>query len=164
MRRMIAIAAVVTGLMTGLAGHSSAATGGATTFVTVMGLQSQPGSQHISGIGLTGPWQGWHLAIDYTLGSDCEGLCMLRNVRWEMYSGSDSVWGTCQMADASDVCLYPATMAQLSGRWDVPVIITGGSGSFAGAGGGGQITGNLVDTEAVTSPAYGDLNVALWPA
>lgn len=161
---MIGIVAVSSALLMGFGAQASAATGGATTFATFVGPKSQTATQHISGIGLTGPWQGWHLAIDYTLGSDCAvEVCTIRDLTWEMYSGADAVWGTCQLDDAG-VCLYPATFTQLSGRWGVPVLITGGAGSFVNAGGGGEITGFLVDTEAVANPATGELKVGLWPA
>ena len=115
---------------------------GTTTFAVEEGLGPvQAGyTAHISGVGLNGPWRGWHFAADIAMTSDCDaGGCPIVQFSWELYDTTPAtvkVWGTCT---GSPYCVG-ATSISLSGRVDIPLLVSGGTPWVQGSGG---VTGYL---------------------
>src|SRR6478672_11008773 len=109
---------------------------GTTTFAVVAGVGPTAAgyAAHISGVGLDGPWAGWHFAADMLQSSDCDaGGCPILRFAWELYdktAATSKEWGTCT---GSPYC-EGATSISGSGLTDIPLVVNGGAPWTQGTG------------------------------
>jgi len=136
------------------------------SFVTVPNpLAHQPAAayQHVSGLGRNGYWQGWHVALDYILITDCSQVCTIDELRWEIYKGPDAIWGSCTTPAPLEHNCVDSWMENVGGGWQAPLTVTGGTGRFAHVTGRGSAAGKFVGAwpVLVQPPSAGVLNIAL---
>lgn len=145
MMRRALVCLLVAGLVAVLGSSGASASTpatGATTFAVEEGwLFVSAGYQaHISGVGLDGPWRGWHFAADVEQSSDCDaGGCPLIRFAWELYDrtpASSYEWGTCT---GSATCQDYVTRS-VSGLVSIPLTVSGGVPWSEGTG---TVTGHL---------------------
>jgi len=137
---------------------ASASTSSTSYFVTRLGPEVIPGYTHVSGVGVSGQWHGWHLTMDYVVSTDCYDACPIELMRWQLYDGDRKVWGTCT-ADEYGFCVG-AGIRIITNEVTIPLTITGGTTWMDS--GTGEIGGHIL-MPPETSPAFGAVTFRLAP-
>lgn len=141
----------------GVATAAPATTGTTTFAVAVVPVNVADGYDvHVTGVGLTGPWRGWHLAADIVTSTDCSTDCMVEKFGWELYdhsAPSSAEWGGCP----DPFTCAGATIGVFSGDTNLPVTVSGG---YPYSAGDGSLTGSL-PPGAPDEPAAGYLTLSL---
>lgn len=126
----------------------------------------------LTGVGATGDWRGWQLTMSYRVdGCGPTDTCGVLALVWHLtpaVAGSGaptSLSGTCLVVkEAPGECAY-GEYDLLTGDFNVPLVITSGSGNFAGARGVGKARAEFVDTYTATdgtvTPVTGDMTIGL---